>query len=306
MKNKFLFKVAIGKFIRDKRAELNYSQDELANLLGISKTAVSNWENGNYIVDVKYLVPLSNILCVTVDDLLFPKYQLQKQQYCDISVQFQDMLRFAHKMEKRQVEKLLEIYVENKRKTVYLIEQYIQTKDAIWLQQAKDIDIFGLTLSRGMGKPFVYLDTERILKFSNLGDQLETMWAPMFFIDITSVENIVPIEPIERTLPHIFHDKWAISCYWKSETKGAGMSETSAMLELIFTYGGKRVFLEYLKTFSQRARNKILYNLKNFSEMTNRQTDKTIVRAMRLLLKAEAEYWVDGENKTQELMREIL
>lgn len=84
------------------------------------------------------------------------------------------------------------------------------------------------------------------------------------------------------------------------------MSETSAMLELIFTYGGKRVFLEYLKTFSQRARNKILYNLKNFSEMTNRQTDKTIVRAMRLLLKAEAEYWVDGENKTQELMREIL
>lgn len=303
MKNRTLNREWIGEFIRDKRLEMHYSQDELANLLGISKTAVSKWENGKFVVDVKYLVYLSNILNVTIDDILFPDCKSPGQQYCDISQQFQDMLYSAHRMKRKQVEKLLGMYVENKKKMVYLLEQFIQTEDPQWLEKAREADCFGLALSPDDSEAFVYLEEKRILKYRKPGDVLETMWAPAFFADFTSNDNA---SAIEKHLPHIFHSEWAISYFRRGDTRGLAMSARNSMMELIFVYGGRRIFLEYIKIFSKKIRNEILRNLKTFSEMTNRKTDQMVIRAMRLLLKGGAEYWVDGEDRTQELMREIL
>lgn len=92
---KVLSNAAIGRFIREKRVELNYTQDELADKMKVTKTAVSNWENGNAIVDVKYLVRLSNLFSVTVDEILFPNATSERsREYSDVSRQFENMLAF--------------------------------------------------------------------------------------------------------------------------------------------------------------------------------------------------------------------
>ncbi len=61
----------IGKFIAQKRKELNLNQKELAEKLNITDKAVSKWETGRSTPDVSLLIPLSNILGVSVTELLY-------------------------------------------------------------------------------------------------------------------------------------------------------------------------------------------------------------------------------------------
>ena len=52
------------------RRDKNLTQQELADLLGVSNKTVSRWESGGGYPDVPLLVPLARALGVTVDDLL--------------------------------------------------------------------------------------------------------------------------------------------------------------------------------------------------------------------------------------------
>lgn len=51
----------------------HYTQDSLADKLGISSQAISKWENGICLPDVSLLVELSNLFSVSVDELLCHK-----------------------------------------------------------------------------------------------------------------------------------------------------------------------------------------------------------------------------------------
>ena len=114
MNKRELIQTNIGNFICEKRKELNYTQDELAKALGITKTAVSNWENGNSLVDINYLATLSNLFSVSVDDILFPTQgKTPINEYSDITKQFQDMMLFKLK-EQGACRKLLELFVDCK------------------------------------------------------------------------------------------------------------------------------------------------------------------------------------------------
>lgn len=59
-----------GVFIAKRRKELNLTQKELADKLGITDRAVSKWETGRCMPDLSLLQPLSRILEVSVNDLL--------------------------------------------------------------------------------------------------------------------------------------------------------------------------------------------------------------------------------------------
>ncbi len=59
-----------GAFIAKRRKELNLTQKEMADKLGITDRAVSKWENGRCMPDLSLLQPLSRILKVSVNDLL--------------------------------------------------------------------------------------------------------------------------------------------------------------------------------------------------------------------------------------------
>lgn len=60
----------IGKFIAQKRKEKNLTQAELAEKLNVSDKAISKWERGICLMDMSLLIPLSEILDVTVNEIL--------------------------------------------------------------------------------------------------------------------------------------------------------------------------------------------------------------------------------------------
>ena len=59
-----------GEKLKTTRKEHGYSQEALAELLGISRQAVCKWENSQGYPEIDTLVSISQILGVSVDYLL--------------------------------------------------------------------------------------------------------------------------------------------------------------------------------------------------------------------------------------------
>ena len=57
----------IGEIIRKYRKEKNFSQEEMANRLGVSAPAVNKWENGNTMPDIMLLSPIARLLGISMD-----------------------------------------------------------------------------------------------------------------------------------------------------------------------------------------------------------------------------------------------
>lgn len=62
--------IKTGSFIAKKRKERNMSQRELAEYLHITDKAISKWERGLSFPDITVLIPLSEVLNVSLYDLL--------------------------------------------------------------------------------------------------------------------------------------------------------------------------------------------------------------------------------------------
>ena len=73
------------------RKAKNYTQQELADLLGISNKSVSRWESGNGYPDIVLLGPLARALDVTVDALLCDEPPIRTLNTAD----WQNLLSFA-------------------------------------------------------------------------------------------------------------------------------------------------------------------------------------------------------------------
>ena len=63
-----------GCFIAEKRKEKNMSQKDLAEYLHITDKAISKWERGLSFPDITILIPLSEVLDVSLYDLLTGGY----------------------------------------------------------------------------------------------------------------------------------------------------------------------------------------------------------------------------------------
>ena len=62
--------IKIGKFIKQLRKEKGLTQIDLADKLMLSDKTVSKWETGNGLPDVSLMVPLTEILGISVNELL--------------------------------------------------------------------------------------------------------------------------------------------------------------------------------------------------------------------------------------------
>ena len=68
----------ISKYLQFLRKRNNYTQDDLAKELGISRQAVSKWETGTTIPDLEVLLKISKLYDITINDILEPKVQPQR------------------------------------------------------------------------------------------------------------------------------------------------------------------------------------------------------------------------------------
>jgi transcriptional regulator with XRE-family HTH domain len=59
-----------GNFIAEKRKAINMTQKELADKLHITDKAISKWERGLSFPDISVLIPLSEVLNISLYDLL--------------------------------------------------------------------------------------------------------------------------------------------------------------------------------------------------------------------------------------------
>ena len=71
--------VNIGKFIATCRKEKHLTQEQLAEKLNISTNAVSKWERGICLMDIRLLKPLSEILGVSANEILSGERIPEKQ-----------------------------------------------------------------------------------------------------------------------------------------------------------------------------------------------------------------------------------
>ena len=62
--------MSIGSRIKQRRTELNMSQEVLAEKIGVSRSAISNWEIERNYPDLQVIVSLSDILEIPLDTLL--------------------------------------------------------------------------------------------------------------------------------------------------------------------------------------------------------------------------------------------
>jgi len=59
----------IGEKIKAKRRELNLTQEELANILGLTKAAVCKWEKSESYPDITILPQIARLFNITMDEL---------------------------------------------------------------------------------------------------------------------------------------------------------------------------------------------------------------------------------------------
>lgn len=72
----------IGKFIKLRREKLGLTQKELADKIFISDKTVSKWEKGRGLMDITMIKPLSEILEVTIPELINGNY-IEKEENND-------------------------------------------------------------------------------------------------------------------------------------------------------------------------------------------------------------------------------
>ena len=83
--------IAIGKRIRTQRLRLDLSQEELAEMVGISTVHMSHIETANTKLSLPVLVDLACALGVRTDDLIFDKDTLGKAELLEeITFELQD------------------------------------------------------------------------------------------------------------------------------------------------------------------------------------------------------------------------
>ena len=68
----------ISRYLQFLRKSHDYTQEDLARRLDISRQAVSKWETGTTIPDLDILLKLSKLYDVTINDILEPKVQTQR------------------------------------------------------------------------------------------------------------------------------------------------------------------------------------------------------------------------------------
>lgn len=62
--------MTFGEKLKQLRLQHEYSQESLAELLHVSRQAVTKWENGNGMPDIENLKTISDVFGVTLDSLV--------------------------------------------------------------------------------------------------------------------------------------------------------------------------------------------------------------------------------------------
>lgn len=93
--------VKIGKFIAQRRKNVNLTQSQLAEMLAITDRAVSKWETGKSLPDSSIMLELCEILNITVNDLLSGEVVTMDHYNKELENKLLDALKGKEQSDKR-------------------------------------------------------------------------------------------------------------------------------------------------------------------------------------------------------------
>lgn len=101
-----------GSFIVEMRKLKGLSQNDLSQRLNITRKAVSRWENGWGLPDSSLLLPLAQVLGVTVDEILNGELSTSKELSAEQIQTIEEMNSFLkYKSEKKRLVQNLTVYI---------------------------------------------------------------------------------------------------------------------------------------------------------------------------------------------------
>lgn len=100
----------IGKFIAKLRKEKKLTQEELAEKLNVNNRTISRWENGNYMPDIASLKSLSEILEVSLSELLNGERLDQEEISKKAEETVENTLILSDNLIKKNKQKMLKIF----------------------------------------------------------------------------------------------------------------------------------------------------------------------------------------------------
>lgn len=62
--------MTVNQTLKDKRKELDLTQEQVANIIFVSNKTISNWENGKTTPDLESLIRLSELFDISLDELI--------------------------------------------------------------------------------------------------------------------------------------------------------------------------------------------------------------------------------------------
>ncbi len=84
----------IGKQIKKYRTDFNFSQEELAEKVYVSRQTISNWENDKNYPDIKSLLLLSSVFNISLDTLVKGDVIMMKEQIKTTQITEEDFEKF--------------------------------------------------------------------------------------------------------------------------------------------------------------------------------------------------------------------
>ena len=94
-------KILVGKFIAEQRKEKELTQKELAEKLNVTDKAVSKWETGKGYPDIETLEKLSEIFCVSINDILSGKIIPQENKEKEADKNLVEEIKNTNKVKKK-------------------------------------------------------------------------------------------------------------------------------------------------------------------------------------------------------------
>ena len=130
----------ISENIRLLREERKISQKELAEILGVSNKTVSKWETGAGLPDINIIVPLSQALGVSTDEILKerPITDTPEDRPLNRKQKIQEALTHLQERYSISTDQLLEALRMNKSEFIMLVvDEYPSTKNEASKKQEK-------------------------------------------------------------------------------------------------------------------------------------------------------------------------
>ena len=103
--------VKIGKFIQETRKEQSLTQRELAEKLNISDKTVSKWERGSGLPEVGLMLPLCEVLKISVNELLSGERLDEKLYHKRAEENIMDLLKEKAEAKKKLILTALIVFI---------------------------------------------------------------------------------------------------------------------------------------------------------------------------------------------------